>query len=67
MIYSVIPYEAIFAQDNIEPTQLQQCGGVCFETDKNGARRLISTNPADFLKYSSLPTAEEMNRYSGRL
>lgn len=56
MIYSVIPYEMIFAQDNIEATQVYQCGGAYFEADQYGARRLLSTNPANFLTYDSLPS-----------
>lgn len=62
MIYSVIPYETIFAQDHISVSQIKYYHGMYFEMDENGPRRLISTNPRDFLMCGALPTAQEINQ-----
>lgn len=62
MIYSVIPYEMIFAEDNFAPTQIKCYRGKYFETDEHGARRLLSTNPQDYLSCDTLPTTEDIVR-----
>lgn len=62
MIYSVIPYEMIFAQDNIAPAQIKCYQGKYFEADEHGARRLLSTNPQDYLTYDYLPTADDIRK-----
>lgn len=55
MIYSVVPTDIIFYDDSIgEDRHIKLYNNLTLEMRGKRVERVISTNPKDFLKYSSL-------------
>lgn len=51
MIYSVIPHEMIFREENPPDISYVRRNGVLTEVSNGVVRRIISTDPKDFLKF----------------
>ena len=55
MIYSVIPTDIVFYDDSIQDDRhIKLYNNLTLEMRSGRVERVISTNPKDYLKYSSL-------------
>lgn len=50
MIYSVIPYEMIFSDEQKQESRFIQQGNLFLELRQGTVNRIISTNPQDYLR-----------------
>lgn len=58
MMYSIIPNSIIFGDGNEPDVSYIRRNGVLMEVSGGSVRRIISTDPSDFIRFSSEVTHE---------
>lgn len=58
MMYSIIPSDIIFGDFRPKNMSYIRRNGVLMEVSEGSVRRIISTDPADFMRFSSEVTHE---------